>query len=572
MSIISRYGFDFPKGTDPASIELYAFKHGGRDEKFDHLKNAIDSTWNKKKKDAYMWNDFSERMQRGFCENDWVTVTGSAASWKTTSAAIYGLTSFYSSPTDTVVILTSTTLDGLRRRIWKEVANYYYVFPAFGNMVQSRNCIQYEKGNDNAGVFGIAIDKGDIQKAIGKIIGFHAKNIIVIVDEMQYTSEAIVEACVNLQSGAERFQFIGLGNADDQLDPHGRMCEPKNGWDSISPEREQWETKRGVCIHLDGMESPNVKAGRDIYPGLIRQRDIDNTIEIYGADSPQFWQMRRGFWPPEGIAHTVLSFSMITKFKAREKAIWASDYVWGAALDPAFEGGDRCILRIGKCGIADTDENKMPNPFQPRLEQSGNEIISLGEIIPIKVTVSDKDPIHYQIARQVKEACTQRNIPPQMFALDSTGEGGGLASIIQREWSPDILCVEFGGRPSTRPVSSTNPKRSDQEYINRVTELWYSFRMFVLNNQIRDLDDATATEFCRRYYESRGGLIQVEPKAKMKERTRQSPDLADAAVILTELFRVRRPQLTQQNRSFEPPQRWKEFVKKRSLLPEYVDA
>ena len=64
-----------------------------------------------------------------------------------------------------------------------------------------------------------------------------------------------------------------------------------------------------------------------------------------------------------------------------------------------------------------------------------------------------------------------------MFALDSTGEGGGLASIFQREWSPEILCVEFGGRPSKHPVSQTNPKRADQEYDRRVTELWFAFQI-----------------------------------------------------------------------------------------------
>src|SRR5438105_11132722 len=182
---------------------------------------------------------------------------------------------------------------------------------------------------------------------------------------------------------------------------------------------------------------------------------------MYGLDSPQFWQMRRGFWPPEGVSKTVLSSPMIDKFKARSKVTWVGGYTLGAGLDPAFEGGDRCILRIGKCGLADTKEDRAPNPFQSRLEQTGSYVISLSEIIPIKLNAKDDDPIHYQIATQVKAACSERGIPPEMFALDSTGEGGGLASIIQREWNPSILCVEFGGRASSRPVSSTNPKRAD---------------------------------------------------------------------------------------------------------------
>ena len=205
---------------------------------------------------------------RAFCDERWVTLTAGAASWKTTCAAMYVTASWYASPKDTVVVCTSTTLDGLRRRIWKEISKFYRLRPAFGNPVLSRNCIQFEKGMDDAGIFGLATDKGEIDKAIGKIIGFHAPSMIVMVDEMPYTPEAIVEACVNLESGSNRFQFIGIGNAADQLDPHGRMCEPKHGWDSVDVEAEKWETKRGVCVHLDGLKSPNVLAGIKSVSGI----------------------------------------------------------------------------------------------------------------------------------------------------------------------------------------------------------------------------------------------------------------------------------------------------------------
>jgi hypothetical protein len=458
--MIERYGKGFPDGTDQGSIELYAFSHDLELGRYLHLRNAIETIWNAVHPQTFIWNDCSELLISTFCEHKWVTVTGPAASWKTTCAAMYVVSSWYAEPKDTVVICTSSTLDGLRRRIWKEISRFYRLIPAFGNVVRSRNCIQYEKGLDDGGIFGLATDKGEIDKAIGKIIGFHAPNVIVVVDEMPYTPEAIVEACVNLQSGAKRFQFIGLGNAFDPLDPHGRMCEPKNGWDSVSVESESWETKRGVCIHQDGLKSPNVKAGKTIYPGMLNQFDIDTTMEMYGMDSPQFWQQRRGFWSPEGVQKTVLTMPMIVRSRATDKAVFDLNFQLGAALDPAFEGGDRCVLRFGKCGDA-----------------GPKKVIELSDIVMIQTTAKADDPIHFQIVRKVREECVKRGVPPHMFALDSTGEGGGLASIFQREWHPEILCVEFGGRPSKHPVSQTNPKRADQEYDRRVTELWFFFRL-----------------------------------------------------------------------------------------------
>jgi len=522
MKFFSKYGWDWKEGTDPGTIELFAFSNGGELGRYQHLRNAIDRIWNDKFPNTFIWNDWSELLMAEFCEEKWVTVTGPAASWKTTCAAMYGVASWYASPSNTAVICTSSTLDGLRRRVWKEVSRFYRVRPAFGNPIQSRNCIQFEKGSDAAGLFGIAVDKGDVEKAIGKIIGFHSTNMIVVVDEMPYTPEAIVEACVNLQTGSENFEFKGIGNAADQLDPHGRMCEPKLGWDSVSSEFEKWETKRGTCVHLDGLKSPNVLAGRTLYPGMLSQSDIDNTADIYGIDSPQFWQMRRGYWTPEGIQKTILTMPMIVKGRAKEKAVFDVDFLQGASLDPAFEGGDRCVLRFGKCG-----------------NEHGKKVVSLGEKIFIQTKNTADDPTHYQIVRQVRQACEERGVPPQFFALDSTGEGGGLASIFQREWSREILCVEFGGRPSKHPVSQTNPKRADQEYDRKITELWYFFRLLVQNEQIRGLDDDTSVEFCRRFWEMKGPYISIETKAKMKERTRKSPDLADNAVIMAELFALR---------------------------------
>jgi hypothetical protein len=511
-----------PDGTNQITQELSLFHVEEPDFRFEHLKKCVDLFWNRKIPDSYMWNDWTELMQETFCQNDFVTITGSAASWKTTSAAVYVLTEWFAAPAETVVICTSTTLPGLRRRIWKEITRYYRIDPAIGNLVQSKNCIQFQKGSDDAGIFGIAAEEGEINKAVGRIIGFHSPFIYVLIDEMPYTSEAILEACVNLRTGAKRFKFIGLGNSDNKLDPHGRACEPLNGWDSVAPEHQFWETKRGVCIHLDCYDSPNVKAGRVVYPGLLTQQDIDQTIKDYGEDSPQFWQQRRGFWAPESVSRTVISPALIEKFEAKKKAVWNANFRLGAGLDPAFEGGDRCILRIGKCGM----------------DIRGKMVLSLEEKIKIGLAAGTKDdPLHYQIVRQVKEACVARDIPPNMVAIDSTGEGGGLLSIFHREWSAEVIGIEFGGgADANRRVSDTSMKKANEEYFNKVTQLWFQFRTLLMNGQIRGLDDDTAIEFCQRRWRMVGRLMQAEPKSEMKERTRRSPDDADAVVVLSELF------------------------------------
>lgn len=124
-----------------------------------------------------------------------------------------------------------------------------------------------------------------------------------------------------------------------------------------------------------------------------------------------------------------------------------------------------------------------------------------------------------------------------MFAIDSTGEGGGLADILMREWSPLINRVEFGGKASDMPVSTEDGRKSHEVYANRVTELWFSIREWVLRNQIRGMDKETIIEFCQRLFDDEKRKIVVERKVDMKARIGCSPDLADAAVLIIDMAR-----------------------------------
>lgn len=576
-----RYGAIFADpeaGCDPsASIELQmAFnplmaQASGFLGRYQHLRNAIDLIWNvprrlyaeerklaydERKHDAFIWNDWSETMMQTFCEGHWGTSVWSGNSaYKTTCCAMYALCAFFASPADTIVVLTTTTLPGLRKRIWKEVLKFHRLSRAgIGQVNASDFAIRFQKGSDESGLFGIATgqDDGEIQKAVDKIIGFHAKHTMAVVDEAQATNQAIVKGCLSLEAGAESFQLILPGNPDSELDTLGQMSEPVGGYESITVDHDRWETKRGVCIRFDCYDCPRVKEGDEFYPGMLTQRDIDSAIKQYGEDSPEFWRTRRGFIAPQGISKIVLTPAIINKFRAKEKAIWVSGYEMGAGLDPAFEGGDRCMLRFGKCG-------------QMIEEKTG---IELNELVQIKVSATSSTPLHYQIVEQVKLCCEQHDPPvrPENFALDSTGEGGGLASIFQREWSPAITLVEFGGRASDLPVSEHNPKPSHQEYLNRVTELWYTFRTMVQNGLIRGLDNETAFEFCRRIYENRGNLKMLETKAKMKLRTRRSPDLADSTVVLVEMFRQTQHLGSTGEKETQTDDAWNKFQREQAEL------
>ena len=552
MTLADRYGVDFPATATPASIELaLAFRPElyvaeGWLGRYAHLRNAIELIWNEpnrqkrkaqgqpydpRKHNLYLWHDWSEEEQRAFCESHWSTaITGPNASGKTTGAALYALSAFYASPHNTSVVMTTTTLPGLRKRVWKEVMKYHGSGrTGIGLPHATDYALRYKKGSDEAGVFGIATGQteGEVDKAVNKIIGYHNTHVIVIVDEAQATNEAIMKACVSLEAGADTFQLILLGNIDSELSAFGQACEPVDGWGSVNVESERWETRRGICIHFDGLKCPRVLEGDEYYPGLLTQRDIDSAIKEHGEDSPWFWQFRRGFPPPQGVLKTILTAPELVRGKAMEPPVWQTGFTKGVTLDTVYGDGtvDRCVLRLWFCGVLD----------------DGLTAIAPGEMRFLKLEASKVgEPIPYQIARLTREFAEEHGVSSRMTATDSTAEGGAHA-ILRMTFGDDVLGVDFAGHASPDRWSDLNPKRANEVCDRKVTELYFRFRDLARNGQVRGLDRATANEFCSREYTIKGfGILSAETKHDMKKRTNgRSCDLSDNAVIAAELFRKR---------------------------------
>ena len=504
-------------------VELYAFKLGHSPEegglgKFGHFKNAANLIW-----PDLIWNPWLERQIESMCENQWVSWTGCAASGKTFASALYALVWWLADPMHSSVILTSTTAKMIRKRAWANIQTLWRTsngqFP--GNMVDSKTTLQASKGDDKNAVFAVAVLDGSTSKAVANIQGIHSERMLAIVDEATDTPEAAFEATANLSKGCKEFQFLAIGNPHSTLDEHGRFSEPKDGWESVGIETQEWETLRGVCVRFDGLQSPNILAGKTKWEFLITQEQVDASIKYEGEDSPRYWKYSRGFWPREGVVSTVLSETMCQKYRVTGQHAFVTESKMLAGLDPAF-GGDRCILRFAKYGDL----------------QSGLMGIEFTEILDIKLSAGSTEPIHFQIARQVKEACLARGVEPNHLAIDATGEGGGLCDILAREWSPHICRVEFGGKASNKAVSDEDSRPSHEAYANRVTELWFSVREWVIREQVKGFDHGTIVEFCQRMFDDKKRKIVVERKADMKGRTGQSPDLADAAVLVIEMGRT----------------------------------
>ncbi len=469
----------------------------------------------------FEWNDWSDKIARALCENKHVSICGCAASSKSTTTGLYAFFWYICAPNNSAVLIASTTLDAAKKRIWKEVRRFYVDFirqiRKFGDTVlvtSPKPAIRTSSSDTAHGIYVVAVAKGEEQKGIDQLKGFHPDRMLMIGDETDAISQAIVDVGANQEVGTIEYQTIWLGNDPSLFNPLGQMMQPEIG-KAVGLQHVEWTSVRGYkCLRLDAFDSPNIR-DKDKWKGIIRKKDIDSTIARFGENHPQVWIMLRGIHPPEGADDTVLSEALFLRHGCQLGVVWKRTFVISGLLDPAF-GGDRCIFRT-MCRGQDT-EGKMRLLFST----------------PIEIQIAANDPTNppeYQIASKVKSLCESQGIDPNEFCMDGSGRGGGVAAVLQREWAPTINVIQFGGACSPFPVSEEDPRPANEVYDRKVTELWYSFREFVEAGMIRGLDGETAAEFCRRKFEIKGKKISVMAKDEMKKMGVESPDLADCAVL-----------------------------------------
>lgn len=473
---------------------------------------------------------WAQRQDETLCEVKWLCWAGCAGSAKTCRASLYAVVWWICAPEWSSVILSSTTGKAMRKRAWAEVRKFYSLLPLphIGNMLDSRTMWQARKGDDKHAIVGVAVNEGPVEKAIDDIKGVHTERQLLLIDEATSTPEAMFGAFCNLQGYPDDFQVVVIGNPWSHMDEMGKFAEPVDGWKSVGIDTLEWETtpkldgQNGLCVRFDAHHCPNILHNRVVNAHLITAAKLRSAARM-GESSPKYWSEIRGFWPPDGLNRTVFTESLLQDKDGYGKHIFSGKFKLPcAACDPAFGGGDHAILQFGETGEL----------------QTGKTGLQLGDVVELTIDAASPKTIHYQLALQIKAQCERRGVKPAQFGIDASGEGGGLAAIIEREWGRGIHWVEFGGKPGELPFSEVDSRRACDLYDRRVTELWHIARELLQAGQLKGLSLAAAFEFCHRLFTDEKFKIILETKAEMKKRmSNRSPDHADAVVVLIETAR-----------------------------------
>lgn len=442
----------------------------------------------------------------------------------------------------TATTLTTTKFDALKTRMWGDMMRAIEAIenPTIQQGIEmmfkitnTSNEMKFASASESHGddkfmIQGVATDSAD--KSAGKIRGQHADRRRIVGDEAQDIAPVIYKAIANAISAPD---FVGglLSNPVERNSDFGKWCKPKNGWGSIHDTDLVWETETpgGVCLHFDGLQSPNIKAGKTLFPYLLDQAYIDFIRKQFGEDSLEWWMYIRGFFPPDGIVSRVWPSATIEKAKA------SIDFDFPpyacASLDPAYEYDDP-VLTIALMG-----RGRDSRPCCVTKKQ-----------IRISLKQSDTMTKDRQLANETARICAEEQVLPENFICDTTGNGRSVYALLFEappgKWGGSrIQKVEYGGSATDRPLRLNDTKPSNEQVKYFVAELWFRASYLAADGILCGFnnldpkceDDLTA----RRYTIKQDGdrkVMVVETKDEMKKRLGRSPDYGDSLCQLGELM------------------------------------
>lgn len=324
-----------------------------------------------------------------------------------------------------------------------------------------------------------------------------------------------------------------------------QMAEPEEGWDAEQVDTlYEWTSKQGYpVLRLDGKLFENVVQRKTIYPRMLTYDAYLGFLRA-GEHSAAYWAKGRGFPPLKDNAYTIIPPSWVQS--QRGDPIYVGKVENIAALDTALSGGDKAILGVGRWGEAAgwTHMDGKVEWFVNRADPSQKitkHVCVADQLFQLPKTASATEMVQELMGR-----CKGMGIPPENVILDKGGNAAGVWSHAKSFWG-DVLGIENGVKASEDKVLSDDNMTAYDTYNLKATELWFAFKRWldpvvcaVLLNPIIPSSPLFTQLTTRRYYNVKGGKVQVEAKEVYRARNQnQSPDEADVCLLLVEWCRQR---------------------------------
>ena len=431
-------------------------------------------------------------------------------------AAVAVLWFMHAHPDAAIALSTAPTFRQVRHILWRQLHRLYRPVAKTlgGKMLDTR----WEL-SDERYAMGLSADSAD------QFQGFHSPNMFIVVDEAEGVSDEIYEAIESVMTSADPLLLL-IGNPTTMTGAF----------------RRAFYQERGIyrAITISALDSPNVRAGRVIIPGLTTPRWVEERQEIWGADTPVYRARVLGEFPDQGD-DTLLSLSNIEAAVRRPRS------------SPLAEGGGTSSQLVS---VAEGKSEQ--SILSPILSGEGEPELPLhpeegsGEVVILAVDVarfgSDRSVIlrrrgdcveDIRVLRQMDTmqlagwvSAAIRDCSPEQVYIDEIGVGAGVVDRLKELGHP------------VRGINVAHKARQGKVFANLRAEGYWTLRERFTSGRITIPDDnQMVSELAAlRYGYDSDGRIKMEAKDDMRKRGLPSPDKADA-LMLAFLAPSNRPRL-----------------------------
>lgn len=398
-------------------------------------------------------------------------------------------------PGEAFVVTLAPTAPQVRALLWRELNRIHRDGRLFGRMLQT----EWKLDNGELVAFG----RSPSDTAPTSIQGLHQKYVLVVLDEAGGISKLIWDA-VSSMAANEFSRMFAIGNPDDPSTEFRDVCKPGSGW---------------FTVKMNAFESPNFTdepVPDFLRPLLVSPIWVEERKKKWGESSPIYRSKVLGEFPDQAT-DGLIPLSAISAAQLR-------------SLVPGSQGETELGVDVARFGDDHSVCYWRNGPIARRAFRSGKEDT-------MKTTGRVIDAIRTYNARKVK--------------IDDTGIGGGVTDRLKElqnglDDSPagqaayrllrgvEIVGVNVGEQP-TVVLDPDDPRYQDTErYLNLRAELNWGLRQRFIDGDIdieAEDDDLAAQAGDIKYFFTSRGQIQIEAKADMKKRGRDSPDDWDAMVL-----------------------------------------
>ena len=326
-------------------------------------------------------------------------------------------------------------------------------------------------------------DLSDADKARAQLQGYHARYMLVIIDEATGIPAWLWEAAMTLL-GNESARVLAIGNPDDAATKFGEACAPGSDWNVIPV--SAFDTPA-----FTGERVPQIVLEHLVSKTWVREAEKD----YGGTDNPLYKSKVLGEFPDTSPTR-VISPKMIREAWERElPGRLPGAFGCDVARSPRGDYSALYRVRGGVARVVDVWKG-LPITGKPHEDTAASRVLRVA-----------------------------RKTPAVPVVVDADGLGMGLVDGLKAIEDFDVRVV---------PFSATGSAVRHDRFASRRTELWWSYRE-KMEQGLVDLDpedEVLAAQLQQpRWFLQGDGRIRVETKDEMARRGLASPDRADAVIM-----------------------------------------